>query len=300
LLSAEGIAAVCVKGPALAALAFGDVVRRQFDDLDCVVPVGAMVRVNDLLTEAGYRRLRPSGQCSLSAYARTRQEWMYTSDEGQVIYDIKELPVTHSVARPDLTDFIVRTAVRMPVGNGRSILGASPEAMLLVLCLHGVHELWPKLSQVVDIAALLAGCEKLDWEMMRSQSGRLGHDRALFVGLGLARQLAHADLPPWVAEGISADSKSRQLIELAAGKLLSGQSTVRSPVHRERYECASLGGVRDKFRYLVGQTFVPGARDVRAFPWTARLFPLLYVLRPLRRFFEALTVLLGSGNERVH
>ena len=295
LLGANGVTAVAIKGPALGLQAFGDVARRQFDDLDCIVPKGSMLRVNDILTGAGYVRARPAGDCSLRAYAATRQEWVFGAPGTGVLFDLKELPVAHCTARPQLTDFILGSTVRLPVRHERSILAASPEPMLLVLCLHGVHELWPKLSQVADIVGLVAGTEQLDWEKVREQAERLGRLRALLVGLGLARQLGNAAAPPWVEEKIAADRPCRELIEQATHKLFAEPATERPPLHRERYELKTLQRLRDKARFVVRQTFVPGHNDLEKFPRAARVFPLLYLLRPCRRLALAVRMGLGRG-----
>jgi hypothetical protein len=78
---------------------------------------------------------------------------------------------------------------------GRTILSFSAEDYLILLCVHGVKDLWVQLKWVCDIAALIDFGPEIDWELALDRAGRLGSRRMFLLGSLLAHRLFGVRLP---------------------------------------------------------------------------------------------------------
>lgn len=248
LLEARGISAVPFKGPALAALAYGDVTLRQFGDLDILVRPGHAVQARELLLAAGYRDSLTGDQAA--AYLRSRGAYNYKllRDEGRLPVELHWAVTSRDNAFPLDLERVWQRLEPITV-QGESFLHFDREDLLLVLCQHGSKHKWKRLDWICDIAELLRVSPQMDWGSVLDRACQLGCRRMLFLGLWLTEDLLGVTLPADISRRMQADPAMPLLVTQIREYLFhdAEQLAADRKWHRFRYRVRER--LRDRMLY---------------------------------------------------
>ncbi len=213
---AEGILAIPYKGPVLAAQAYGDVVLRQFADLDIAVRQRDMPRAQELLLADGYES---SYGPFLPGEARKAQhsEYQYIRSAG-VVVELQTDATLRYYPRPLDLDALERRLVPFAFA-GCEVMAPSAADTLVLVSVHGTKHYWERLLWVCDIAELarqddrgnLPGGLAWDEAFARAEEFRVG--RMLRLALWVARHFLDAPLPDEVVREVEADPVVRGMGE---------------------------------------------------------------------------------------
>ena len=273
LLEARGVPAVPYKGPALAALLYGNVGLRQFGDLDVLVRARDLGRAKELLLASGYSLFAP--------WTRAQQfnhELNLVGVDGKLRVDVHGEIFPQSVLALDPAGVWARLR-RTPLA-GREVPSFSPEDLLLILCVHADSHLWERLAWIADIARLVEVERELDWAVLFARARASGSVRILSLGIALAADLLAAPVPEHVAGRARAEPAVRALADEITARLFTerpGEATAQD-LERSVFQLRSRERWRDRVRLLA----TPNEGDWDCFPLPAPLYPLYYVLRPFR------------------
>lgn len=275
--AAAGIAAVPVKGPTLAALAYGDLARRESFDLDILVRRQDVAAAVDLLRSLDYRAdlvLSPGAEAARLA---TQYHRRLARNPGPVV----EL---HWRFAPCYFPFALRPEqarlTQLRLGSA-TVHTLAPEHLLLVLAVHGAKHLWERLIWICDVAALIRNVG-LNWPDVISESGRLGVARVVRLSLVLARDLLAAPLPDAVDDWVEGDPGLAELAALARQRLFATERRPVESAERFRFYAKARERWRDKARCAFHTVATPTITDFQLAALPAGLHPLYYVVRPLR------------------
>lgn len=302
LLAGEGIPALPFKGLALAIQAYGDISLRQFLDLDILIPEGEAGRTFRLLTGQGWRAERELDPQTMpwlvrSAYhlrferAQAGEEialgghpgifgarpgWPRRKDVLEVHWTIADRSHIH----PLQAELLWHDPSTLQL-LGRDLPTLSRENALLAACIHGASNQWQMLKPIADVAHLVNAHSELDWEGSLAQAGRLGFRRILMSGLSLAERVGGAQLPPRVRAQIDSDRKVANLVEQVLAQVLPLEDHP-GMVSNNRFYMRCRERLRDRAYYVFDQMFVPKPADWAWVRLPPVLYPLYYLLRPVR------------------
>ena len=195
LLTANGVPAQFLKGPALAVLAYGDMTVRHSKDMDVLVPPGAVERAADTLRKAGYQpsfdlRGVPAERRALWFRYAKAMDWIHTGTAAQ-------LELHWRLTDPALLQEEPGTgqAQQVALTAGQSLPTLPPDALLAYLCVHGAMHGWMRLKWLADVYALLphepVACEQAYRRLLRLNAGRSAGQAFL-----LCHELFGLPLPP--------------------------------------------------------------------------------------------------------
>jgi hypothetical protein len=179
------IPAIPYKGPVLAAVAYGNLALREFDDLDILVRRQDVFRARELLASFGYGPAYRLTRAQEAAYIRYGDQFPYIRDHDSSIVEL------HWAFASRAFSFLLSTErqwwhlERISLG-GSTVSTFSPEDLLLILCVHGSMHLWERLQWVCDVAELIHVRGQMDWGRLMERATALGCRRALLLGLSLA------------------------------------------------------------------------------------------------------------------
>ena len=193
LLQAHGIPAIPFKGPSLAAIAYGNLLQRQFIDLDILVHPSDLAAASDRLIANGYH-----------LHEQTPVAWTLTSSTGAHSIDLHRALVPQRIHCTWPMDELWQDLVPVELMH-QTVFSFSPEITLLLLCIQGSKDLWTKLNRISDIAALLCNYPQLNWTQLTAQAQKRGCVRILGLGLYLARTGLGATVPEPIWEQIQSD-----------------------------------------------------------------------------------------------
>ena len=283
-LESQGIRAIPIKGPLLAMYAYGHAALREFVDLDIVVRRADVAGARQVLEKLGYcRDIKAQGPHHELAHIRAWNEDEWVSADGLVYIDL------HWRLSPARLPFRLEPELFWPLLEtawleGRPVRTLSREVLLVYLCMHGSKDRWRRLIWLCDVDRTLRRHGTLDWGAVLSLATTARCQRALALGLLLARTLLKApvpDPPPTAAlEPGLARSAGRIRGLLAVGE--PPASFLHAWLNVRGYHIESLDGFGDRLWYVVRTLLTPTLSDWERFRLPDALYPLYYLLRPMR------------------
>ncbi len=242
--TAQGILAVPIKGPVLAAQVYGDVALREFVDLDLLVHPSDLDRAGSVLRDQGYTQ---------GASSRAAEEITFTREDGRDMVEIHAHLVAHWQLRRSFAlefDALRPRLASVTLAGNRSVPTLSPEDLLLVLCVHGCSHHWSRLSWIADVAEMLRAPSRIDWKVLLTRARELGCERMVLLGLRLASDLLDAELPIEVRERIHMCPTLSRLAEQVIGWLFSEYHHAIGLSEEAAFFVASRERWRDRLPYL--------------------------------------------------
>jgi len=290
LLERGGVAPLALKGPALAMAAYGAIVLRQFTDLDLLVHKREAARAVEILGGDGYT---PSAGYELADLERPGA-YEITMTRAGALTDIdlhwRLIPPYFPLALDG--EDLWRRAVRIEI-EGAAMLTLASADHLLYLCAHGAKHGWQALGGICDLAELIRACSRsspptsvptpsIDWAELTARAERTGARRALGLGMILAHELLDAPVPAGVLEAARREPAITRAARAFIGYVRNPGDA--GPGFYQRW-AVPLGVIAEpaaRLRYVAARALLPSADDREFVRLPLMLYPLYYLLRPVR------------------
>lgn len=286
LLQANGIPAIPFKGPALAALVYGDISLRQFTDLDILVEQQQARRAKALLEAHGYDYPDRLTEAQETAYLRSanHHHFQLARVDDRVAVELHWQPASRRFFPAGPVDQIWQRLEPLPL-LGATVNGLAAEDLLLLLSMHGAKHGWAALEWLVGLAELLRVKPALDWPETLARAGRWHCTRMLLLGLHLAQVVLETPLP----DVVRVEIERRPTLAPLAGRICTELFQTEAPAGRidSRLDCLRLqlsaqDRWRDRLRYGLSLVTAPTVIEWRELPLPPALFFLYPLLRPFR------------------
>lgn len=277
-----GIPAIPLKGSILAHTVYEDPSLREFADLDILVPRMHVTRASGLLHSLGFQGApwaeegRPPRADQWFQYAGG-----YTRSADGVTVDLHwhlVLPMFGAGIRMAR----LWEETRICEIGGTPFHAFTPEATLLVLCIHGAKHgptAWPRLKWVVDVDRVVRTSRNLDWEALGRLAADLGCRRILLVGVALAAEFLKTPVPTTLLAWAQRDATTRKLIQRSRASLLEGPRANTDSARNIAYRLALRERWRDKLSTFLRGLLIPQTDDWHSVRLPARLS---FVYIPIR------------------
>ncbi len=286
LFKAAGIDWIVVKGPPLAALAYGNAALKMSRDLDLLVAPGDVVGACRLLSVAGYRRVVPGPEVSdarLPVWLRYHKDIGWSHHASGVLVELHARLFDNPALLPQIGTSSPRQEVEVAPGVRLPTLAREP--LQLYLAVHGAVSGWARLKWLADWAAIVD-----DPERSYRAAVAAGVGRCAGQGLLLAEELLDLELPPRLSDELGQDRTVKRLVAVAR-RLLVGPSELREvdwesrdPLALELSHFLLRRGAGFKLTELRHKIANPGDRARGALPGALGfLYPALGGLRYARR-----------------
>jgi Uncharacterised nucleotidyltransferase len=282
-LRSHGVDVVPYKGPTLAASAYGNLALREFIDLDIMVHRQDVQKAKESLASLGYRPQHQLTPAQEAALLKSRCEYAFVGGEGKSTVELRwEIAEHFSVGLG--AEGLWSRLEQISLG-GLIVSKLSPEDTLLILCAHGSKHLWKRLGWICDVAEQIRSHQDIRWEQVMARARAVGGERMVLLGLFLASRLLGTALPEEVWRRVRADPAVKELTGQVSEQLFSDATGVSGlfggayfhPLHLKMNE-----RLPDKIRYCARAATTQTVEDWELLSLPDFLFPLYYVLRPLR------------------
>lgn len=215
-LTAKGVRAIPFKGVILGHTAYGDQSLRECTALNLIVDKESISSARQVLWSQGYQCTSldsKDGRGSDESYHSFRKR------NGIIAVNLQwSMSRRHFSFRLDRAEFWERLKpVHLP---NQSIMGLSPEDLLIVLCVYGSKQAWRKLKWTCDVAELVRRRPTLDWSRMVFQADEWKCRRMVMLGLAMARNLFDITLPRAILHELDDDAETSALVHRMPEQLL--------------------------------------------------------------------------------
>jgi hypothetical protein len=190
-LNAAGVAALVLKGPAIARLAYDDVSQRTFSDIDLIVRRNDLTAAQHYLESRGYKPLfSPESRKNLI----DGQHALEFSGPGPHIELHWALLPRYFRFDLEPTD-LWEQAITIQIGPG-AVQTLAPHHLFLYLCAHGAKHEWTVYRWVCDIAQLGRRLTPEQSALVATLAERTGSKRIVALALRLVRDVFGDDPAP--------------------------------------------------------------------------------------------------------
>lgn len=279
LLTAHNIPVITFKGPVLAISAYANLSLRQVSDLDLLVEEKNFQKAVDLLVSQGYQlTVQVPWECHLT----TENSFSSIDLHRQIVPKHLSCSLSPNYAWNHLKSLSFFE---------KKVPTLTPEACLLILCLNGTKECWRSLSRICDVAELIRSHPDLDWQLIMTQSQKMGFKRLVILGLILAQNLLEASLPDFIEQQLHSDFIANSLALQVSQQLFGDTWKSYGAVETTLFHIKTRERWRDKIQSFFGLMLLSGwlhptARDRDLIPLPALLSFLYYFMRPIRVFLK--------------
>ena len=283
LFGAAGIAALPLKGPALAMLAYGNLSLRWSGDLDILVPAADVLSAKAILLARGYAPEPLLNQRQEALHLQTHYEYTFLSEASGMCVEL------HFRFRPRYFGFALGAEelwqqLGTVVVGGAPLPSLVPADLLLFLCAHATNHCWVRLAWICDIAELIRSHPQIDWVMVQRRARGLGSQRMLGLGLLLAHDLLGAPVPETLLADARRDRTANRLAAQVRDRLFD--QTIAEPepglFAGTIFRLRARERRRDRLRYILRTATVTTAEDWDLLPLPASLAWVYSLIRPLR------------------
>lgn len=263
LFETHEIRAIPVKGSVLAALAYNNLLLRQFRDLDILVHPRDIQAATDLILARGYDRNQFDSQPKFSHPQR------------QVNLELHQTITPSYCSLPLEFDRLWsrRTAVAVA---GTTLPSIRAEDALLILVAQNAEDFVnnrPRMVRLCDISELINTHQDIDWQDVLTQAKTQGNQRILYFSLLLVAAMFATVLPEKIRPEIEADSMAKLLAKHARSQLFS-------PATNLIWGSLFYLKVRDRWWDKVKYLIIPNSIDRILLPLPGFLSFLYYLIRP--------------------
>ncbi len=276
------IPVLCIKGPALAELAYPEGKARDYSDLDLLVQPGDRADALRLLSQLGYVPKNPLTPAQQESEFKTQHAIVLRRKQNVMELDLHWALIEKQYALPGALKSLWSRAIEVRIEE-RYVKTMSAEDALIWGCIHGSKDLWLQLKYLLDIRMIVDNAD-LDWNYIQTYTLHPELGRFLAVPFLLSVKLLSAKIPASIQERWDQDATLQAIAKSIEHQLRTGRPY--SALDFARINLRLRKRPAAKFRYVLGRMCIPHDSD-----WDVnvpdRLFALYYLIKPLR------TLLLG-------
>ena len=290
-LEANGIYAVGFKGPLLSLAAYGEIGLRQFGDLDILIKERDFRRAQALLESEGYAIDRQLTAAQQSSCLLSDCELPFIHADTGCVVDLHWglLPKRFPCA---LTQEDVFERLRTIMVGNNVLRIFSNEDLLLFLCVHGAKHLWSRLEWICSVAELISNSQELNWAALVERARESYSLNRLVLGLMVAKDIQPGlEIPGSVLEAVSDTESLRKCAKGIREKLFEVQPDKEDEIGIFLFHLTAMDRKRDAVVGLLRSMLLPTVADWRLVTLPDALYPMYYVLRPIRLVAEYAAVL---------
>ena len=210
---AAGIAAIFVKGSALALLAYGELGVKQSWDIDLLTAPAEALAGRHLLERLGYELVQPvldDGQ--FARFTAFGKECIFFNPALGIAVELHWRLADNARLLAGVGPGAPAQHVRIGGGTVRTLADGP---LFAFLCAHGTAHGWARLKWLADVGAFLSGRDAADIEQLHHEAVRLGAGRTPAVTLLLCHRLLGVALEPGLLRTLREDPKAEALAATA-------------------------------------------------------------------------------------
>ena len=281
ILEENNIEAISFKGPVLSQLAYGDVISRQYCDLDILINIKDFELIVTLLNKLDYSS-KLNYEISMEKIKNIICDHLFIKKKSNINIEIHNnlFSINFPINIPTSNFFYNQQNVSM---NNINIKTFSNEYLLFYLCLHGCKHLFNRLSWLLDIHKIISSLN-IDWGKFIKIVESHKTKSLVYTSLFLSEELFQTNLPELIK--VKHRKKYQKLIKYILNNNENFEVTDKfSFVHLLLFD-----NFKEKFLYTF-YIFRPSFLDYQSVNKEYKSELVYYLIRPiniLSRLFKKL------------
>ncbi len=182
LLEENDIEAIPFKGPILSELAYGDVISRQYVDLDILIKEKDLEKVYDLLVCNNFNSMVKKEFINNKLFLEKNSDITFVNENNGINIEIhwKLFRTKFSSKLNNENFFDGKHKIKI---NNDDINVFNAEILLVYLCMHGSKHKWERIEWISDIDKLLSKEQNINWKVVLEIAKSSSCLKMLYLGL---------------------------------------------------------------------------------------------------------------------
>jgi hypothetical protein len=277
-LEGQGIPTLALKGPVLAQQLYDQPFRREFTDLDILVPKEAVGQVIALLSADGFEAQFGLSSVQLTRFQKNWCEMALYYRARNIVVEIHWRLFSPGYSFSPAAETAWEATGEVFIAQ-RSITTLSVENQLLFACLHQAKHNWSRLGWIMDLAALVKQSTHMNWKEVPNRAGHFGTARMIRVSLELMQNLFGVPLPSPIKEWAAPDKQSKNIAGRVKQRLFSADCNADERMPTDPLFRAAMESKYDRAFYWFDNILRPTPLEWALLPLPDRLYPLYYPIR---------------------
>lgn len=289
LLDENNVKALAFKGPTLSQYLYGNLVSRQFGDLDILIAEENLERSIHILGKNGYCPYNDLSEVQLKAIKGISHDFTLINNNQNVLLELHwRLFSNEYLSDANKVNFTANSSF-IEI-NGYACRSLATEELLLYLTIHGAKHQWERLEWLLDIATILEN-KKIDWDHLFSLMTQTKTEKIFLSTCLLCDYYFDTCLPSVVinkANSIHIDSLVKKLqrqFEHDFNDPLKKETNTKKISLAQFY---LLPNAKSKILYIAS-LFQPTALDYQSVNLSEKYTYIYYLIRPynvVKRWFS--------------
>lgn len=282
LLEENKIEAIAFKGPTLSQMAYGDVVSRQYVDLDVLVNEDDLKKTYNLFLQNEYDTKIESEYLDNELFKQKNSDIQFISQKSNVLIEVHwKLFRSNFANKIDLTKTLYKS--NLCNLNGQDIKVFSDEVLFVYLCMHGSKHGWERIEWVVDIHKLLTFYQEIDWDKVYRLSKTLECFTMVVLGIYLSKKYFNTNI-----KSNNFELQITQIKSLEDQTIRYWNEALKNPSEVERnykkfiYHYLLNDTLYLKWKFVFNTSFAINNGDISTINLPKGLYFLYFVIKPIR------------------
>ncbi len=287
LLEENGIKSIAFKGPTLSQLAYGDIISRQYVDLDVLIEEKDLLKTAKILEKESYVPLKPIELLENKKYIESDNDYSFMTSNDVHIELHWKLFREKIAKHMDMKSYYSnKSKVKI---NNENINTLSLEIMIVYLCLHGSKHLWERIEWILDIDKLISSQNKeIDWNIVLDIAEEMNCKISLFLGLNLSKLFFDTKFNEKIS-GLLINKLTIKLTDeilVFTNKLFLLEEDYKKYQDVNLFQLKLIQSKKDKMKHFISVYFSITKNDYLAFPLPNYLNFVYYFIKPFRVFYK--------------
>lgn len=283
ILEENNIEAISFKGPVLSQLAYGDVVSRQYCDLDILVKEENLIDLARTLNLLDYEISIESKFLENKKLIEIGSDFSIFS-KNNIHFEV-HWNLFRKLINNDLNKYKIWNDKKKISLNNVDVNTLEINNYLLYLCIHGSKHLWERIEWVNDIERLLSNYE-IDWEYILNKSKILKNRRMFLLGILISCNMYSIKIPSFINEEINKDltlnKVQRHILSSYKSEYLFHEGNVVDIMKKFILISQLQDNKYETIIYILSAIFKPTHYDIYFINLPRKLSFLYYFTRPIR------------------
>ncbi len=287
----NSIPVIPFKGVVLAQRLYGSFAQRVSSDLDVLVRQCDASKLRELLARRGYESSWALSACYDKELLRTMRQLPLAHKSLPWVVEVHTALLDGPDSQATSFESLNSRLEIMEVG-GQSIGVLPIDEVLLYLCVHGAKHCWERLGWICDVAQLIRQHPDLDWATILARARQQKWERALLLGLTLARDLLGVTLPKAIERHRPV---IHSLAEIVSAKLFAPRQVKEGTLWRLWFQLRCRECRRHRLWFAWSSVMRPTVADWQSLSLPAPASHFYYLFRPIRLVGKYISRLFGGS-----
>ncbi|MFK5977129.1 MAG: nucleotidyltransferase family protein [Sulfurovum sp.] len=276
LLEKQNIDIISFKGASLSQLLYGDIISRQYSDLDILIELQDRDNIYEILSQNGYEKTLNITLSQEEKWYKNSKDMLLFHKKRGIHIELHWLLVDRDFPMDIELDSIKKECQNITI-NRQNIKIFGNEDLLIYLTIHGSTHLWHSIGWIKDIDMMIRG-QNIDWDKIEIRLN-ITQRGAFLLGLYLSNSLLDTPIPHNYKE----ESRQKWLIALTDFIIKSWQE----PISEFKIRVAIvyiLPNIKTRVKYLYKVIINPTRSEYDFIDLPKGFYWLYYIIRPFLLF----------------